>query len=46
MDLYETLFETYPFHDEKYGHAQFGWGGGMEHTTVSFMGGFSRGLSA
>ncbi|GGC82924.1 peptidase M1 [Flavobacterium lutivivi] len=46
MDLYETLFETYPFHDEKYGHAQFGWGGGMEHTTVSFMGGFSRGLIA
>lgn len=46
MDLYETLFETYPFHNEKYGHAQFGWGGGMEHTTVSFMGGFSRGLIA
>ena len=46
MDLYENLFETYPFHNEKYGHAQFGWGGGMEHTTVSFMGGFSRGLIA
>lgn len=46
MDLYETLFETYPFSDEKYGHAQFGWGGGMEHTTVSFMGGFSRELIA
>ncbi len=46
MDIFETLFETYPFHTEKYGHAQFGWGGGMEHTTVSFMGGFSRGLIA
>ncbi len=46
MNIYETLFETYPFHNEKYGHAQFGWGGGMEHTTVSFMGGFSRGLIA
>ena len=46
MDLYETLFETYPFHNEKYGHAQFGWGGGMEHTTVSFMTNFSRGLIA
>jgi aminopeptidase N len=46
MDLFETLFETYPFSDEKYGHAQFGWGGGMEHTTVSFMGNFSRGLIA
>ena len=46
MTLFENLFETYPFSDEKYGHAQFGWGGGMEHTTVSFMGNFSRGLIA
>lgn len=46
MNLFEDLFETYPFHEEKYGHAQFGWGGGMEHTTVSFMGGFSRSLIA
>ncbi|MCB0464960.1 MAG: M1 family metallopeptidase, partial [Aequorivita sp.] len=46
MNLYTDLFEEYPFADEKYGHAQFGWGGGMEHTTVSFMGGLSRGLIA
>lgn len=46
MDLFENLFGTYPFHTEKYGHAQFGWNGGMEHTTVSFMGGFSRRLIA
>ncbi len=46
MNLFENLFGTYPFHTEKYGHAQFGWGGGMEHTTVSFMGAFSRGLIA
>lgn len=46
MNLYETLFETYPFSDEKYGHAQCALGGGMEHTTVSFMGGFSRELIA
>lgn len=46
MNLFETLFETYPFSEEKYGHAQFGWGGGMEHTTVSFMGSFGRGLIA
>lgn len=46
MNLFENLFETYPFHEEKYGHAQFGWGGGMEHTTISFMGGFSRDLIA
>ena len=46
INLYESLFGSYPFRNEKYGHAQFGWGGGMEHTTVSFMGGFSRGLIA
>ena len=46
MNLYETLFEPYPFKNEKYGHAQFSWGGGMEHTTVSFMQNFSRELIA
>lgn len=46
MNLFVNLFEQYPFIEEKYGHAQFGWGGGMEHTTVSFMGNFSRGLIA
>ena len=46
MNLFETLFEPYPFHQEKYGHAQFGWGGGMEHTTVSFMGNFGSNLIA
>ena len=46
LDLYGSLFEIYPFHNEKYGHAQFGWGGGMEHTTVSFMVNFDRQLIA
>ena len=46
MNFFETLFEPYPFRNEKYGHAQFGWGGGMEHTTVSFMVNFGRGLIA
>lgn len=46
MDLFESLFEPYPFRNEKYGHAQFSWGGGMEHTTVSFMVGFDRQLIA
>ena len=46
MTLFETLFEPYPFKNEKYGHAQFGWSGGMEHTTVSFMQNFSRELIA
>ncbi len=46
MDLYGRLFEMYPFADEKYGHAEFNWSGGMEHTTMTFMGGFNRGLIA
>jgi len=46
MQLYNELFGTYPFANEKYGHAQFGWGGGMEHQTMSFMGGFSSSLQA
>lgn len=44
MNLFESLLEPYPFRNEKYGHAQFGWGGGMEHTTVSSMGSFGRDL--
>lgn len=46
LNLFGSLFEIYPFHNEKYGHAQFGWGGGMEHTTVSFMVNFGRQLIA
>lgn len=37
MDFFNRKFITYPFASEKYGHAQFGWGGGMEHQTMSFM---------
>jgi aminopeptidase N len=46
MQFYETTFEQYPFHNEKYGHAQWNWGGGMEHSTVSFMVNFDRELIA
>ncbi|MGV3460744.1 MAG: M1 family aminopeptidase [Flavobacterium sp.] len=46
MSLFEELFEAYPFKNEKYGHAQCGIAGGMEHTTVSFMGSFGRELIA
>jgi aminopeptidase N len=46
MNLFESLLEPYPFRNEKYGHAQFGWGGGMEHSTVSSMGSFGRDLIA
>jgi aminopeptidase N len=38
IEFFSELFGTYPFIREKYGHAQFSWGGGMEHQTMSFMG--------
>ncbi|MBK7295373.1 MAG: T9SS type A sorting domain-containing protein [Flavobacteriales bacterium] len=46
MQLYSNLFGEYPFANEQYGHAQFNYGGGMEHQTMSFMGGFSFELMA
>ncbi len=46
MELFNQLYGLYPFADEKYGHAQFSWGGGMEHQTMSFMGGWSFSLQA
>jgi aminopeptidase N len=46
MGFFEKLFGIYPYPDEKYGHAQFGWGGGMEHQTMSFMVNFDYDLIA
>jgi aminopeptidase N len=31
LDFYSGLWGEYPFVDEKYGHSEFPWGGGMEH---------------
>ncbi len=46
IKLYDSLTITYPFANEKYGHAQFGWGGGMEHQTMSFVTNFGHALIA
>jgi len=46
MKLFNDLVGEYPFADEKYGHAQFSWRGGMEHQTMSFMYNFSFELVA
>ena len=46
LDLFSKKFGLYPFVKEKYGHAQFGWGGGMEHQTCSSMGSFGETLIA
>ena len=34
---FSKWFGLYPFAAEKYGHTQWGWGGGMEHQTNSFV---------
>jgi len=46
LRVFSELFGPYPFLREKYGHAQFGWGGGMEHQTISSMGAWSTGIIA
>ena len=46
MQLFDSLFGVYPFYKEKYGQAQFGWGGGMEHQTISFLNNFGNELVA
>lgn len=37
MKFFHNNFGDYPFIKEKYGHVQFGWGGGMEHQTATFL---------
>jgi aminopeptidase N len=46
LQYFDSLFVRYPFKNEKYGHAQFGWGGGMEHQTMSFVVNYSWSLLA
>ena len=46
MKIFAEKFGEYPFMNEKYGHAEFGRGGGMEHQTISSMGGYSEWLIA
>ncbi len=38
MQIFHNTFGDYPFINERYGHTQFSWGGGMEHQTNSFLG--------
>lgn len=46
LRIFSEKFGEYPFINEKYGHAEFGWGGGMEHQTCSSMGAFTESLIA
>lgn len=46
MNTFETYFGPYPFRNEKYGHMEFTAGGGMEHQTMTSMGGWTKQLVA
>ncbi len=35
IGLYSEFYGMYPFVREKYGHVEFGWGGAMEHQTMT-----------
>lgn len=46
LQLFHAHFGDYPFKQEKYGHVQFSWGGGMEHQTSTFISSSEEGLMA
>jgi aminopeptidase N len=46
LRIFSDRYGLYPFIDQKYGHAEFGWGGGMEHQTLTSLGSFSESIIA
>lgn len=46
IELFSDLYILYPFWEEKYGHCLTQLGGGMEHQTMTTIGGFSFHLVA
>ena len=44
IKVFAEHFGEYPFLKEKYGHAQFGWGGGMEHQTITSLGAYGSSI--
>jgi aminopeptidase N len=46
MGVFSKYYGEYPFLDERYGHAEFNFGGAMEHQTCSSMGFYGRGVIA
>jgi aminopeptidase N len=46
LAIYSNLFGLYPFIKEKYGHAEFGRGGAMEHQTMTSTTSFDEGTIA
>ncbi len=46
LTVFSDVFGVYPFADEKYGIYEFGFGGGMEHQTMTGQGTFSEWITA
>ena len=46
LEAFAAVYGEYPFLDEKYGHAEFLEGGGMEHQTIRSLGGWDEDLIA
>jgi aminopeptidase N len=46
IKIYSKYYGQYPFLKEKYGQAQFGWSGGMEHQTITSLSDFDEDLEA
>ena len=44
ITVFANRYGEYPFIQEKYGHAEFQWGGAMEHQTCSSMGFWGPGV--
>jgi Aminopeptidase N len=42
LQFFSDRYGLYPFIREKYGHAQFGWGGAMEHQTMTSTSNFTE----
>ncbi|MFN8343930.1 MAG: M1 family aminopeptidase [Spirosomataceae bacterium] len=46
LTVFSEKFGPYPFLKEKYGHAECGFGGGMEHQTCTSLGSYGQSLIA
>ncbi len=46
IGYFAGVYGEYPFLDEKYGHAEFNWGGGMEHQTCTSLGAYYESIIA
>jgi len=44
IEVFADRYGEYPFIEEKYGHAEFQWGGAMEHQTCTSMGFWGSGV--